>query len=47
MEGNQTSALVWQAVLHFIFYFFGCAARGISIPQSGIKPTPAALEAES
>ena len=28
----------------FFFFFFGCDACGISVPQPGIKPTPPALE---
>ena len=33
-----------QYCFSFIFWFFGCEARGILVPQPGIKPTPTALE---
>ena len=30
----------------FMFWFFGCEARGILAPRAGIKPAPPALEGE-
>ena len=38
---------IFKFLLLFYLFFFGCAACGILVTQSGIKPEPPAVEAQS